>query len=67
MSPDGDIRGQFKFPMSPEGYRKFAQKIPLKTRITFGASGSAYSFSVSKGHGICRHNGSSPKRNVMDN
>lgn len=42
MLPDGDIGNQFSFPMTDEGFREFASKIPLNTRIAFEASGLAY-------------------------
>ncbi|EQD71131.1 transposase IS116/IS110/IS902 family protein, partial [mine drainage metagenome] len=45
MAPDGDVKEQFRFPMSPEGYGVFAKKIPMETRIAFEASGSAYAVS----------------------
>lgn len=45
LAPDGDIREQFKFSMNPEGYARFAEKIPKETRIAFEASGSAYAVS----------------------
>ena len=45
MAPDGDIKDQFKFPMTLDGYMMFREKIPMKTRIAFEASGSAYSVS----------------------
>ena len=45
MAPDGDIKDQFKFPMNSDGYMMFKEKIPIKTRIAFEASGSAYSVS----------------------
>ena len=45
MVPDGDIREQFRFPMTPDGYRTFGGKVPKETRIAFEASGSAYSVS----------------------
>jgi len=47
MAPDGDIKDQFKFPMTPDGYSDFARKVPLETRIAFEASGSAYAVSSS--------------------
>ena len=47
MAPDGDIKDQFKFPMTSEGYSEFMSKIPLETRIAFEASGSAYAVSSS--------------------
>jgi transposase len=47
MAPDGDIKEQFKFPMTAEGYVEFTKKIPLETRIAFEASGSAYAVSGS--------------------
>jgi hypothetical protein len=45
MAPDGDIRERFKFPMTPDGYRVFAGKIPRETKIAFETSGSAYAVS----------------------
>ena len=42
MSPSGDVIEQFAFPMNPEGYKEFREKIPSKTRIAFEASGLAY-------------------------
>ncbi|WP_148690181.1 IS110 family transposase [Cuniculiplasma divulgatum] len=45
MAPDGDIREQFRFPMTGEGYREFEKRIPKETRIAFEASGSAYAVS----------------------
>ena len=35
MALDGDIREQFRFPMTPDGYMIFAGKIPKETRIAF--------------------------------
>jgi len=40
LAPDGDIKENFKFSMDREGYKEFAKKIPLDTRIVFEASGS---------------------------
>ena len=45
MSPDGEIKEGFKFPMNKEGYTEFRKKIPVETRIAFEASGSAYAVS----------------------
>ena len=45
MSPDGEIRERFKFPMNRDGYTEFRNKILLETRIAFEASGSAYAVS----------------------
>ena len=42
MSPSGDVIEQFAFPMNPEGYKEFREKIPSETRIAFEASGLAY-------------------------
>ncbi len=42
MSPSGDVIEQFTFPMNPEGYKEFREKIPSETRIAFEASGMAY-------------------------
>ncbi len=42
MSPSGDVIEQFTFPMNPEGYKEFREKIPSETRIAFEASGLAY-------------------------
>ncbi len=47
MAPDGDIKDQFKFLMTPEGYSEFSKKVPLETRIAFEASGSAYAVTSS--------------------
>ena len=45
MSPDGEIKEGFKFPMNKEGYTEFRKKISVETRIAFEASGSAYAVS----------------------
>ena len=45
MSPDGEIKEGFKFPMNKEGYTEFRKKIPVETGIAFEASGSAYAVS----------------------
>ncbi len=42
MAPDGDVVEQFNFPMTREGYGKFAEKVPREARIVFESSGSAY-------------------------
>ena len=49
LAPDGDIKEQFKFLMTADGYKEFAKKIPLDTRIAFEASGSAYAVSNALG------------------
>ena len=33
MAPDGDIKEQFKFPMTAEGYREFAKMIPWEESL----------------------------------
>ena len=43
MSPDGEIKEGFKFPMNKEGYTEFRKKIPVETGIAFDASVSVYS------------------------
>lgn len=40
-----DIREQFKFLMTAEGYMEFARNMPLETRIIYEASGSTYAVS----------------------
>ena len=35
MSPDGEIKEGFKFPMNKEGYTEFRKKIPVETRMIF--------------------------------
>ena len=42
LSPDGEVKDNFEFAMSTEGYGNFASRIPKETRIAFEASGSAY-------------------------
>ncbi len=42
MFPSGDVNKQITFPMNPEGYQEFSEKIPSETRIAFEASGLAY-------------------------
>ncbi len=45
ISPDGEIKERFNFPMNRDGYTEFRKKIPLETRIAFEASESAYAVS----------------------
>lgn len=45
MAPDGDIMEQSGFPMTPEGYRTFGEKVPKEMRVAFEASGFAYAVS----------------------
>ena len=52
MSPDGEIKEGFKFPMNRDGYTEFRNKIPLETRIVFEAS----SYAVSRALKNLRHN-----------
>jgi hypothetical protein len=42
LSPEGDVKDNFEFTMNNDGYREFASRIPMETRIAFEASGSAY-------------------------
>ena len=42
LSPEGDVKDNFEFTMNNYGYREFASRIPMETRIAFEASGSAY-------------------------
>ena len=42
LSPDGEVKDNFEFTMNNDGYREFASRIPMETRIAFEASGSAY-------------------------
>ena len=42
LSPEGDVKDNFEFTMKDDGYREFASRIPMETRIAFEASGSAY-------------------------
>ena len=43
LLPDGTEKDQFTFTMNVDGYKAFSEKIPKGVRITFEASGSAYS------------------------
>ena len=43
LLPDGTEKDQFSFTMNADGYKAFSEKIPKDVRITFEASGSAYS------------------------
>ena len=45
MSPDGEIKEGFKFPMNKEGYTQFRKKILIETGIAFDASVSVYAVS----------------------
>ena len=45
MSPDGEIKEGFKFPMNKEGYTEFRKKIPVETGTAFEAYGSTYAVS----------------------
>ncbi len=42
LSPDGDVKDVFGFPMNEEGYRAFAERVPKNARIGFEATGMAY-------------------------
>ncbi|MDG7047999.1 MAG: hypothetical protein JRN61_03375 [Nitrososphaerota archaeon] len=42
LSPDGDVKDVFDFPMNEEGYRAFAERVPKDARIGFEATGMAY-------------------------
>ncbi|MDG7037486.1 MAG: IS110 family transposase [Nitrososphaerota archaeon] len=42
LSPDGDVKDVFDFPMNEEGYRAFAERVPKNARIGFEATGMAY-------------------------
>ena len=45
ISPDGEIKERFNFPMNRDRYTEFRKKIPLETRIAFEAYESAYAVS----------------------
>lgn len=45
LAPDGDVREQFHFPMTDEGFVEFASRVPRDTRIVYEASGLAYAVS----------------------
>ncbi len=38
LSPDGEVKDNFEFTMNNDGYREFASRIPMETRIAFEAS-----------------------------
>ena len=42
LSPEGEVKDNFDFDMSTDGYSEFSSGIPRETRIAFEASGSAY-------------------------
>ena len=42
LSPDGEVKGNFEVAMDNYGYREFASRITMETRIAFEPSGSAY-------------------------
>ena len=42
LSPEGEVKENFEFDMSTDGYSEFASNILRETRIAFEASGSAY-------------------------
>ncbi len=68
MAPDGDIREQFSFPMTLDGYRTFRENVPEQTGIVFEASGSAYSVSGgTKKYGIQRHYSGASRRDCLHN
>ncbi|MEM0136300.1 MAG: hypothetical protein QXU18_13920 [Thermoplasmatales archaeon] len=43
VAPDGDIKDRFWFSMTSYGCRMFVEKIPMRTSISFEASGSSHS------------------------
>ena len=42
LSPEGEVKENFEFDMSTDGYSEFASNILRERRIVFEASGSAY-------------------------